>query len=96
MKKTNRIDGFNVEVLESVRDGRVWFTARIVDLNICGTCSATSKEAFSALSLKWESVKAAYQKCNLPVPKPVRSQGNKRILAKLRKIASRPFPTSTI
>jgi hypothetical protein len=96
MKKKNRIDGFNVEVLESVRDGRVWFTARIVDLNICGTSSATSEKAFSTLSLKWELVKAAYQKSNLPVPKPLRSQGNKRNLAKLRKLASQPFPNSII
>ena len=96
MKKTNRIDGFNVEVLESVRHGRVWFMARIVDLNICGASSATSEEAIATLSLKWELVKVAYQKCNLPVPKPVRSQGNKRILAKLRKLACQPFPTSII
>lgn len=96
MKKTHRIEGFSVEVMESVRDGRVWFTARIVDLNISGSRSATSEQAFSTLSLKWELVKAAYKNSNLPVPKAERSQGNKRILAKLRKLASRPFPTSVI
>lgn len=96
MKKTNRIGGFNVEVLESVRDGRVRFTARIVDLNICGASSATAEKAISTLSLKWELAKAAYQKCNLPVPKPARSQGNKRILDKLKKLAREPFPTSII
>ena len=96
MKRAKRIDGFCIEYLESVRDGRVWFTARIVDPHICGAASATSEKAFSSLELKWEEVKAAYRNSNLPVPKPPRSRGNKRMLDTLRKLASRSFPTSII
>lgn len=96
MKKTKRIEGFEVEYLESVRDGRVWFTARIADPYICGIRSKTSDEAFSSLVEKWEAVKAAYLKSNLPIPKPPRSRGNKRILDTLRKLENQPFPTSII
>lgn len=96
MRKTKRIGGFEVEYLESVRDGRVWFTARIIDPYICGTRSTTSEEAFSSLTEKWEAVKAAYRNSNLPIPKPPRSRGNKRMLDTLRKLGSQPFPTSII
>ena len=90
MERANRIGGFGVEYVESVRDGRVWFTARIVDPHIYGVASATSEEAFSSLALKWESVKAAYRNSNLPIPKPVRNRRNQRALATIRWLASRP------
>lgn len=96
MKKTKRIGGFGVEYLESVRDGRVWFTARIVDPYVCSVSSATPEEAFSSLEQKWEAVKAAYRNSDLPIPKPPRSRGNQRMLDTLRKLGSRPFPTSII
>lgn len=96
MKKTKRIEGFEVEYLESVRDGRVWFTARIADPYICGARSMTPDEALSSLTEKWEAVKAAYRKSNLPIPKPPRSRGNKRMLDTLRRLGRQPFPTSII
>lgn len=96
MKKAKRIGGFSVEILESVRHGRVWFTARIADPYISGPPCVSSEEAHSALALKWESVKAAYRNSNLPIPKPPRSRGNKRMLDTLRRLSSRPFPTSIL
>lgn len=96
MKKAKRIGGFGVEILESVRDGRVWFSARIIDPYISGPSCASSDEAYAALVLKWESVKTAYRNSNLPIPKPPRSRGNKRMLDTLRKLASRPFPTTIV
>jgi hypothetical protein len=96
MKKAKRIGGFGVEILESVRDGRVWFSARIIDPYISGPSCAPSEEAYAALALKWESVKTAYRNSNLPIPKPPRSRGNKRMLEMLRKLASRPFPTTIV
>lgn len=96
MKKAKNIGGFRVEILESVRDGRVWFTARIVDPYISSTPCTSSEAAYSALTLKWEDVKAAYRNSNLPIPKPPRSRGNKRMLDTLRRLASRPFPTSIL
>jgi hypothetical protein len=96
MKKAKRIGGFGVEILESVRDGRVWFSARIIDPYISGPFCASSEEAYAALVLKWESVKTAYRNSNLPIPKPPRSRGNKRMLDTLRKLASRTFPSTIV
>lgn len=96
MERTKRIGGFSVEYLESVRNGRVCFTARIVDPYICGARSATPEEAFSSLAEKWEALKTAYLKSNLPIPKPPHSLGSERMLDTLRKLGSQPFPTSII
>lgn len=96
MKKAQRIGGFSVEILESVRDARVWFSARIIDPYIPGPACASSEEAHTALALKWESFKAAYRNSNLPIPKPPRSRGNKRMLDTLRKLTSHPFPTTIV
>lgn len=96
MKRAKRIDGFNVEVLEVVRDGQVWFIARIVDPPFASAKATSREEAYSALKLKWDSVKTAYLQSHLPVPRPPRSRGNKRIIESLRKLGSRPFPTSAI
>jgi len=96
MKKAKHIGGFTVEVLETMRDGRVWFTARILDPYISSAPCASSEEAHSALALKWESVNTAYRNSNLPIPKPPRSRGNKRMLDTLRRLARRPFPTTIV
>ncbi len=96
VKKVKRIEGFNVEILESVQGGRVWFLARIVDPPIASAKATSREEAYSALELKWESVKKAYRQSNLPIPIPPRGRGNKRILETLRMLASRPFPTSAL
>lgn len=96
MKKSSRIGGFGVEYLKSVHNGRVWFTARIVDPYICGARSATPEEALSSLAEKWEVLKIAHLKSNLPIPKTRDSSSNKRILDTLRKLGSQPFPTSII
>jgi len=96
MKKAKRICGFIVEILEFVRDGRVWFSARIIDPYISGSSCASSEEAYAALDLKWESAKTAYRNSNLPIPKPPRSKSDKRMLDTLPKLASRPFPTTIV
>lgn len=96
VKKAKRIDGFSVEILESVRGAQVWFLARIVDPPIASAKATSREEAYAALELKWESVKTAYRQSNLPIPRPPRSRGNKRIVDSLRKLASRPFPTSAL
>ena len=96
MKNAKCIDGFSVEILESVRDGRVWFAARIVEPYIIGTKCISCEEAHASLAIKWESVKIAYVNSNLPVPKPPPRRGDKRMLDKLRDLASRPFPTSIL
>jgi hypothetical protein len=96
MKRAKKIGGFCVKYVESVRNGRVWFTARIVDPYICGARSMTPDEALSSLAEKWEAAKAGYLKSNLAVPTPPRSRGNKRIIDTLRKLGRQPFPTSLI
>jgi len=96
MKRLKRISGFSVDYLESVRNGRVWFTARIVDPYICGARSTTPEEAFSSLAEKWAEVKEAYLNSNLPIPRPPRIRGNERVLDTLRELESQPLPTSII
>lgn len=96
MKKVKRIGGFNVEILETVRGGQVWFTARIVDPYIIGSACLSSSEAQSSLAIKWEAVKTAYTKSNLAIPKPQRSEGNKRILNTLSELANRPATTTIL
>lgn len=96
MKKAKRIDGFNVEILEVVRDNQVWFIARFIDPPFSCAKATSFEQAYSALEIKWDSVMSAYRRSNLPIPRPPRSRGNKRNLEILRKLASHPFPTSIL
>ena len=96
MKRAMCIDGFNVEYIESVRDDQVRFTARIVDPYVRGAGRTTPEEAFSSLAERWEALKAAYLKSNLPGPKPQRSHSNKRMRDTLNRLERQPFPTSII
>lgn len=94
LKKAKRIDGFPVEILEHIRGGRVLFTARIVDPPIAKASGASCEEAYSALVRRLEEVKNAYRNSNVPMPRPPRSRGNRRILDTLRKLSNRAFPPS--
>ena len=96
LKKAKRIGGFAVVIFESVRDGQVWFTARILDPYVSAPPCKSSEEAHAALAQKWESVREAYKASSLPIPKAPRSRSNRRTLEMLRRLASRPFPKSMI
>lgn len=94
MKQIARIDGFRVEVFESVRGGKVWFFARFPDYPSAKVEANSLPDALSQLRQAWDQIKAAYRGQGLQPPRPPRGRSNDRKLKLLRLLASRP-PEST-
>ncbi|GAB3441599.1 hypothetical protein NX773_17965 [Massilia solisilvae] len=90
MKEIKQIEGFKVEVLESVRSGKVWFTVRFMDYSSAKAEASSLPDAVAELGKQWEDIKAAYREAGLKPPKPPRSRGNQRTLKTIRWLASRP------
>lgn len=90
MKQIKRIDGFKVEVFESVRAGNVWFAVRLTDYPSAKAEANSLPDALEKLRLAWEEVKRVYQNQGLQPPKPPRSRRNDRALTTIRWLASRP------
>lgn len=89
MKKALKIDGFTIEIFLSVRRGSTYWTAWLQD-HPCARAEAVGYvEVITALQTSWEHIKAAYRDANLPVPRPARRRGNKRILDKIRALSER-------
>ena len=96
MRKTKKIGGFPVEAIPHVRQGRVEWSAWLIDLPFVHATRPTLDEARQALAVEWDKVANAYRKAGEPVPTPrnrtgtvPRSRGNHRILATLRGLAER-------
>lgn len=90
VKQMKRIDGFKVEVFESVRGGKVWFLARLTDYPSAKSEANSLADALVQLGKTWDDIKVAYRDQGLKPPKPPRSRGNQRALKMLRWLASRP------
>lgn len=90
MKEIKRIEGFKVDVLESVRAGKIWFTVRFTYYPGANAEAGSLPDAVAQLRHKWEDIKAAYRNGGLEPPKPPRSRGNQRALKTLRWLTSRP------
>lgn len=90
MTRIARIDGFKVEVFESVRSGKVYFAVRLIDYPSAKAEANSLSNALVQLRLKWIEIKEAYQNQRFKPPRPPRSRGNQRALATLRWLASRP------
>ncbi len=68
MKQIKRIDGFKVEVFESVRAGKVWFAVRFNDYPSAKAEASSLPDALDKLRLAWEEVKRVYQNQGLQPP----------------------------
>jgi hypothetical protein len=90
VKQVRGIDGFKVEVFESVRAGRVWFTVRLTDYPSAKSEANSLPDAVEQLRLAWNEIKRTYQNQGLKPPRPQRSRGNYRALRTLRWLAARP------
>lgn len=90
MKQIKRIDGFKVEVFESVRAGKVWFAVRLTDYPSAKAEANSLPAALEKLRLAWAEVKRVYQNQGLQPPNPPHSRRNDRTLKKIRWLASRP------
>ncbi len=91
VKQMKRIDGFKVEVFESVRGGKVWFLARLTDYPSAKAEANSLPDALAQLGKTWDDIKVAYRDQGLKLPRPPRSRGNHRALKMLRWLASRPL-----
>lgn len=96
MRKTKKIGGFSVEAIPHVRQGRVEWSAWLIDLPFVHARRPTLDEARQALAVEWDKVANAYREAGEPVPTPrsragtvPRTRGNQRILAMLRWLAER-------
>lgn len=97
MKQAKRIDGFQVEVFESVRAGKVWFIVRLQDYPNAMAEADSLCDALGKLRKKWEEISIAYQSSGLKPPKPIRNRRKERIKRTLRWLASRPlFPSDLL
>jgi hypothetical protein len=90
MKNLKKIDNFKVEVFESVRAGRVWFTVRLHDYPSAMAEGAVLSDALEQLSQKWDEIKIAYINSGLKPPEPRRIRRNENIKRTLSRLASRP------
>lgn len=90
MKQVKRIDGFKVDVFESVRTGKVWFAVRLTDYPSAKAEANSLPDALEKLRLAWDDVKRIYLDQGLKPPRPPRSRGNYHALRTLRWLASRP------
>lgn len=89
MKRALKIDGFAVEVIPSTRRGAIWWTAWLMERPDAKVEARGHAEAITALQTRWNEIKAVYREANLPVPKPPRRRGNKRVLDQIRALGER-------
>ncbi|BAP88937.1 HicB family protein [Burkholderiales bacterium GJ-E10] len=93
MRKTKKIGDFHVEAIPHARQGRVEWSAWLIDLPFVHARRPTLDEARWALAVEWDRVANAYREAGEPVPTPrsragtvPRTRGNQRILATLRRL----------
>ena len=89
-KQAKRINGFTVEVFESVRAGKVWFIVRFQDYPGAKAEADSLSDALDRLRKKWEHIATAYENSGLKPPRPTRTRRKENINRTLRWIASRP------
>lgn len=89
MKKSQRIDGFAVEIYPSAHADRVSWVAYLDEQPMVRVVAASYDEALKALSARWEETQAAYRDAGLSVPAPPRRRGSKRILDTIRRLGER-------
>lgn len=91
MKKPLRIDGFAIEIIPSVRPGRIFWSAWFVEKPYARASGTSYDHVLKELSAKWSITKTAYEEAGLPVPTPERRSGNRRTHDTVRRLAKREF-----
>jgi predicted RNase H-like HicB family nuclease len=86
MRKTEKIGGFAVEAYPHVIGAQVEWVIQFRDLPSVRAVGASLPEARERLSITWNKTAEAYKAAGLPVPKPIRLRGNKRILDTIRRL----------
>lgn len=89
MRKPEKIAGFTVEAFPHVKATQVEWLVQFRDLPSVRATGASLPEARERLAIKWQKTAEAFKAAGLPVPKPSRPRGNKRILDTLRKLGER-------
>ncbi len=89
MRKTEKIAGFTVEAFPHVKGKQVEWEVHFRDLPSVRAVGTSLPEAKERLTIKWVKTAEAFKVAGLPVPKPIRPRGNKRILDTIRKLAER-------
>jgi predicted RNase H-like HicB family nuclease len=91
MRKTEKIAGFAVEAFPHVKATQVEWVVQFRDLPSVRATGASLPEARERLAIKWKKTAEAFKVAGLPVPKPIRPRGNKRILDTIRRLAERKW-----
>lgn len=89
MRKPEKIAGFAVEAFPHVKATQVEWVVQFRDLPSVRAVGASLPEARERLAIKWKKTAEAFKAAGLPVPKPSRPRGNKRILDTIRRLGER-------
>lgn len=89
MRKPEKIAGFTVEAFPHVKATQIEWVIQFRDLPSVRAVGATLPEARERLAIKWQKTAEAFKAAGVPVPKPSRPRGNKRILDTIRRLADR-------
>ena len=89
MRKPEKIAGFTVEAFPHVKATQIEWVAQFRDLPSVRATGASLPEARERLAIKWEKTVEAFRAAGVPVPKPCRPRGRKRILDAIRRLADR-------
>ena len=91
MRKSEKIAGFTVEAFPHVKATQIEWVVQFRDLPSVRATGASLPEARERLAIKWKKTAGAFKVAGLPVPKPIRPRGNKRILDTIRRLAERKW-----
>lgn len=89
MRKPEKIAGFTVEAFPHVKATQVEWVIQFRDLPSVRAVGASLPEAKERLAIKWEKTAEAFRAAGVPVPKPSRPRGNKRVLDAIRRLVDR-------
>ncbi len=89
MRKSQKIGGFAIEVMPVRSGSQTQWSVWLSDLPYIRAAAPDLDDARGKLEERWKQLVASYRAAGEPVPKPIRSRGNRRILDTIRQLGSR-------